>query len=65
MRYWGASPILPSTLSGLTPKTINYRKAAMGEKKVVISSRKGTNGVKNVVIVATTKSCCKTKSPKC
>ena len=45
--------------------TINYRKAAIGAKKVVISSRKGTNGVKNVVIVATTKSCCKTKSPKC
>lgn len=61
MRYWGASPILPSTLSGLTPKplskgrdmlqgTINYRKGAMGAKKVVISARKGTNGVKNVVI---------------
>lgn len=30
--------------------TINYRKAAMAAKKVVISSRKGTNGVKNVVI---------------
>ena len=41
------------------------RGIAMGAKKVVISSRKGTNGVKNVVIVATTKSCCKTKSPKC
>lgn len=46
MRYWEASPILPSTLSGLTTK----RNAAMGAKKVVISARKGTNGVKNVVI---------------
>ena len=60
MRYWGAFPQhSPASPPNPSPRgegcdmlqgTINYRKAAMGAKKVVISSRKGTNGVKNVVI---------------